>query len=304
MADFNQQFFYAILIIALGFTLKHFKILKEEDGEGISRVIFNVTLPSLIIVSLDDIVIEPALISLIFVSFFYGLFITGVGLFVFRNEENKLRGMLGMLVAGFNIGLFAYPLVEGIWGRKGIQYFGMFDVGNAFIVFGVIYLVGSHYASDQQNMNWRNSFRKLSRSIPLLTYIIVSLLAILNIPIPTFILNPAGIISAANMPLSFLLLGIYLSFSIDRTSIQQMIKVVLVRYVTGLVVGTLLFFLLPFDEMFKYTVLLGLILPISVSVLPYSVEFDYNRRFVGTVSNITIIISFFLLWVLANLLIA
>ena len=40
-----------------------------------------------------------------------------------------------MIVPGFNIGLFAYPLVEGIWGQEGIKYFGMFDMGNAFIVF-------------------------------------------------------------------------------------------------------------------------------------------------------------------------
>src|SRR5699024_7100299 len=99
------------------------------------------------------------------------------------------------------------------------------------------------------------------------------------------------------------LLGIYLSFSIDRQIIKQMMKVVAVRYLTGLIVGMGIFFLMPFDEMFTYTVLLGLILPISVSVLPYSVEFDYNRRFVGTVSNITIIISFLLLWILANILI-
>src|SRR5699024_878470 len=104
-------------------------------------------LPALIIVSLDDIIIQPALITLIFISFFYGLLITGIGLYIFRNEPRKTRGMLTMLVAGFNIGLFAYPLVEGIWGKTGIQYFGMFDVGNAFIVFGAIYLVGNHYAS-------------------------------------------------------------------------------------------------------------------------------------------------------------
>src|SRR5699024_4485959 len=159
--------------------------------------------------------IDPSLFLLIFVGFFYGIITCIIGLFVFKNEDRKTKGMLTMLVAGFNIGLFAYPLVEGIWGKEGIQYFGMFDVGNAFIVFGAIYLIGSYYSTDEVEINYKNIFKKLSRSIPLLTYIIVCILALSNIKLPTFVLNVSEIISAANMPLSFLLLGIYLSFSIE-----------------------------------------------------------------------------------------
>lgn len=303
MSSFNEQFFYAILIITLGYTLKHFNIIKEEDGEGLSRIIFNITLPTLIIVSFNDMAIDPSLFLLIFVGFFYGIITCIIGLFVFKNEDRKTKGMLTMLVAGFNIGLFAYPLVEGIWGKEGIQYFGMFDVGNAFIVFGAIYLIGSYYSTDEVEINYKNIFKKLSRSIPLLTYIIVCILALSNIKLPTFVLNVSEIISAANMPLSFLLLGIYLSFSIEKTFIKRMMKVLTIRYIVGLFVGIISFLFLPFNPMFKYTVLLGLILPISVSVLPYSVEFDYNRKFVGTVSNITILISFFLLWIIANIII-
>jgi len=303
LSSFNEQFLYAILIITLGYTLKHFNIIKEEDGEGLSRIIFNITLPTLIIVSFNDMAIDPSLFLLIFVGFFYGIITCIIGLFVFKNEDRKTKGMLTMLVAGFNIGLFAYPLVEGIWGKEGIQYFGMFDVGNAFIVFGAIYLIGSYYSTDEVEINYKNIFKKLSRSIPLLTYIIVCILALSNIKLPTFVLNVSEIISAANMPLSFLLLGIYLSFSIEKTFIKRMMKVLTIRYIVGLFVGIISFLFLPFNPMFKYTVLLGLILPISVSVLPYSVEFDYNRKFVGTVSNITILISFFLLWIIANIII-
>jgi len=211
--------------------------------------------------------------------------------------------MLTMLVSGFNIGLFAYPLVEGIWGKEGIQYFAMFDVGNAFITFGTIYLIGSFFATEQAELNFKSIVEKLTRSIPLMTYLVVCLLAIVNIQLPNIVINISGIIASANMPLSFLLLGIYLSFTLDKMYKKQMIKVLAIRYITGLLVGISLFFILPFNEMFKYTIFLGFILPISVSVLPYSVEFNYDRKFVGTVSNISILISFVLLWIISNLLI-
>lgn len=301
MSDFNETFFYAVLIIALGYILKHFNIIKEKDGEALSRIIFNITLPALIIVSFNDMTIEPSLFLLIIVGFLYGIIACIIGLIVFKNEKRKTKGMLTMLVAGFNIGLFAYPLVEGIWGKIGIQYFGMFDVGNAFIVFGAIYLVGSYYSSDDIQLDFKGIIQKLSKSIPMMTYVIVCILAISNIQVPSVILNISEIISSANMPLSFLLLGIYLSFSINKSFKQQMIKVLAVRYIIGLIVGIIIFYFTPFNTMFRYTVLLGLILPISISVLPYSVEFDYDRKFVGTVSNITILISFLLLWVITNI---
>lgn len=303
MANFNATFLHAVIIIALGYTLKRLNIIKEKDGEALSRVIFNLTLPALVIVSFHNMTFDSSLFLLILLGFLFGIFTSIIGLLIFRKEERKTKGMLTMLVSGFNIGLFAYPLVEGIWGKEGIQYFAMFDVGNAFITFGTIYLIGSFFATEQAELNFKSIVEKLTRSIPLMTYLVVCLLAIVNIQLPNIVINISGIIASANMPLSFLLLGIYLSFTLDKMYKKQMIKVLAIRYITGLLVGISLFFILPFNEMFKYTILLGFILPISVSVLPYSVEFNYDRKFVGTVSNISILISFVLLWIISNLLI-
>src|SRR5699024_12867326 len=99
--------------------------------------------------------------------------IANLVLFKFRNKDRETKGMLTMLIPGFNIGLFAYPLVEGIWRKEGIKYCGMFDVGNAIVVFGVMFLFGSLYASDDADLKWGTIAKKLFGSLPLLTYIIV-----------------------------------------------------------------------------------------------------------------------------------
>lgn len=300
MSGFNQQFIYSVIIIALGYLFKRFNLLKEKDGEGLSRIVFNLTLPALIVVTFNDIHLEFSLMLLIVCAIVYGGLIAVVGLFIYRKEANKVKGTLMMLVPGFNIGLFAYPLVEGIWGQKGVQYFGMFDVGNAFIVYGLIYIMGSFYSSEDVNLSATFIAKKMLKSVPFITYIIVCLLNILNLHLPAPVIHVSKLISVANMPMSLLLLGLYLNFTFDKSYNKLILKLLSVRYLIGLAVGILLFFLLPLGEMFKYTLLLGFILPTSVSSLAYAVEFGYDERFVGTVSNITVLISFFLLWGIGN----
>ncbi|WP_226035394.1 AEC family transporter [Aquibacillus saliphilus] len=301
MESFNNQFLYSVLIIALGYILKRSNILKESDGEGLARIIFNITLPTLIIVTFNEIQFESSLFILILIAIIYGLFSGLLGILVFKNESRKTKGMLAMMVPGFNIGLFAFPLVEGIWGHEGIEFFGMFDIGNSFIVFGLSYLIGSFYSEDKVTFNFKRILGKVSKSIPLITYIIVCFLNSVGLKLPEIVVDVSGIVSVANMPLSLLLLGIYLNFSFEKGYGKLIAKLLTVKYVTGLGIGILLFVFLPFEATFKYMLLIALILPISASVLPYSVEFGYNRRFVGTVSNLTIIISFGLIWLITNI---
>ncbi|WP_010651272.1 AEC family transporter [Oceanobacillus massiliensis] len=304
MSSFNDQFIYSIVIIAAGYILKKMHVIKEEDGEGLARIIFNITLPALILVTFNDFVMEYSLFLLVIISFAYGLLAAMLGVLLFKgNPSRHAKGMLSMMVPGFNIGLFAFPLVEGIWGREGIQHFVMFDVGNSFIVFGICYFIGSHYAGEETRLDIKTMLLKMTRSIPLMTYIVVLMLNLSGLKLPSFIVETADIISYANMPLSLLLLGIYLNFTIEKKYLRLLFHYMAMKYGLGIFAGFALFFLLPFDDMFNYTVLIGLILPAAMSVLPYAVEFNYDKRFIGTVSNLTIITSFMLIWIIANFMI-
>lgn len=300
MSSVNTQFILSLLIILLGYILKRINIISEQDGESLSRIIFNITLPCLIIATFSSIRIEPSLLLLIIIGIAYGLFITALGLYGFRKEDRNKRGMLSMLLPGFNIGMFAFPLIEAVWGHEGLKYFGMFDMGNAFMVFIVAYLVGSYFSEQDGKTDFKAVFSKISKSLPLLVYIITCLLNLLDLRLPSMLLDLAAVIAKANMPLSLLLLGIFLNFSFGADYLKNIGKILLLRYALGISVGIALCTLLPLDKMFKYTLLIGLILPISAASIPYSVEFNYDRNFVGTVSNITILVSFFLIWIIVG----
>lgn len=296
MNNINSQFAISLSIILLGYFLKKVSILKESDGEVISRLIFNITLPSIVINVFSTMDIDKSLLLIPIICFVFGLIMTGVALIVFKGQSGRERGMLMMLVPSFNIGLFAYPLVESLWGKSGLKYFGMFDMGNSFITFGVCYIIASIYSSSEGEVCYKNILSKVLHSIPFLSYIITLTLNLLGFSFPKPITEITGIISKANMPLALLLLGIYLSFSFKKEYLKNMAKIIALRYIIGLGVGILFYTFVPLDPMFKKTMLIGFILPISLSVIPYSVEFGYDSRFVATVNNLTIVISFALMW--------
>jgi malate permease and related proteins len=299
----NQEFLYIIIIIAFGYLLKRINILQEKDGEVISKIIFKITLPALVLVTFDSVKIETSLMLLPVIVLVYGIITALLGLFVFKNEERELKGSLMMLSSGFNVGLFAFPLVYAIWGMDGLTYFSMFDVGASFVVFGIAYILGSYFSEEGLRLNPLEILKKLGKSIPLMTYIIASILNFSHIQLPDMFINVASTISGANIPLSLLLLGLFLNFKFEKQFIKPMVKFLAFRYGLGLTVGLVLYLILPYDIMLRSTILIGLLLPVAASSLTFAVEFKYSTdstRFIATMSNITILVSIVILYIFAN----
>jgi len=300
----NEEFLYIVLIIALGYVLKRIGILQEKDGETISKLIFKITLPALVLVTFDTVEIELKLILIPIIVLVYGIIISLLGMVIFKNEKKELKGSFLMMSSGFNVGLFAFPLVFAIWGIDGLTYFSIFDVGTSLIVFGISYILGSYFSEEGLSLKPVSILKKLTKSIPLMTYLIASTLNLSHIKLPEMVINVASTISQANMPLCLLLLGLYLNFKFEKQFLKPMIKFLTFRYGVGLLIGVTLFFLLPYEAMFRYTVLIGLLLPVASSVIPFAVEFKYSNesiRLIATITNITILVSIVILYVFAHL---
>ncbi|CUT95171.1 Transporter, auxin efflux carrier family protein [Staphylococcus capitis] len=229
----------------------------------------------------------------------YGIVAKIIVIWFFRKYSNQMRGSVGMMTGSMNIGLFAYPLVNAIWPEKGMVYFGMADIGGAMIMFGLTYFVGSYFSEGGDQFNFKFLGKKLIQSVPLVTYIVMFTLNMSNIHIWKPAIDFFSILSKANMPLSMILLGVMLSFSIDREYLPVTIKYLCLHYGLAIVAGTLVHFFLPVsDPMIKTTLLITWLLPVGVAIIPYSIQFKYKTLpFVGMVTNLTIIISIVILYV-------
>ena len=295
----TEQFVMIILLIALGYFLKRINYLKATDSQVLSTLVLNVTLPSLVIVNLNSADLNMSFSILPIMMIVYGIVAKIIVIWFFRKYSNQMRGSVGMMTGSMNIGLFAYPLVNAIWPENGMVYFGMADIGGAMIMFGLTYFVGSYFSEGEDQFNFKFLGKKLIQSVPLVTYIVMFTLNMSNIHIWKPAIDFFSILSKANMPLSMILLGVMLSFSIDREYLPVTIKYLCLHYGLAIVAGTLVHFFLPVsDPMIKTTLLITWLLPVGVAIIPYSIQFKYKTLpFVGMVTNLTIIISIVILYV-------
>lgn len=295
----TEQFIIIILLITLGYLLKRINFIKSADSQVLSTLVLNVTLPSLVIVNLNSANLDLSFSILPIMMLIYGILAKVIMVALFRKYDNHVKGSVGMMAASLNIGLFAYPLVETIWPKNGMIYFGMADIGGAIIMFGVTYFVGSYYSEGSDQFNFKFLGKKLISSIPLVTYIVMFILNMANIHLPKASIDFFTIISKANMPLSMILLGIMLSFRIEKQFLPIAVKYLIVHYGLGCIAGLLVHFFLPTsDDMIKTTLLITWLLPVGVAIIPYSIQFKYKTLpLVGMVTNISIVISIIIIYI-------
>lgn len=309
MADVNVVFLISITIIVIGYLIKKVKVLKESDGDTIAKIIFNITLPAVIFKFTATIQFDFSLALLPFISISFGFMMAFVAILAFRKDPSFLKGAMIMTTVGFNIANFFFPLVEGIWGQAGMQYIILVDAGNGFTIFVLCYILATIYSPNNQNLkmkiNYKFILRRLLKSTPLISYIIALILNFAGVVFPSLISDLIDLIARANSALALLLLGIFLQFKFSKSEWISIIKVLALRYMIGLITGLSLFFLLPsniFNFLFRIIICLSLILPVGLAVIPFSVENGYDKKLVTITVNLTILISFGLIWILILLL--
>ena len=305
MTDVNVVFLLSIIIVVIGYSFKKLKVLKESDGDTISRIIFNVTLPAVIFKFATTIQFNLTLILLPLIGILFGFLIAFTAYIIFRKEPSKLKGVMIMTTMGFSVGNFFFPLVESIWGEQGMQYITLFDIGNAFTLFISCYIISVLYSPKNQEesvkIDYKFMLKRVVRSGPILSYLVAIIINISGLAIPGFFAELIDILARANTLLAWLLLGVFLTFKFERKEWISIVKVLAVRYGVGLLVGLCLYFFLPkgiFDPLFRIIVCLALILPMGLSVIIFSVENGHDQKFATMIANLTILISFGLVWVL------
>ncbi len=295
----NIVFGSALLIIAFGYVLKSAGFIKEKEAKHVSKFLMHTTFPALVISTMTRVNMSGELFWLPTIALFFGMLCSFVGYHLFKNNQSGNRTILTMGCSGFNLGLFAFPMIEGIWGWKGLAYAAMFDIGNSMVNFMVTYGMGTYLvAGNNAKLPIFNILKKIFLLPPFQGMIIGLGINLLNIPIPELFMGIIDTIAKGNKPLVLLLMGIYFSVRLPKKSILDVFKVLSLRYALGFAVGFGFYFFSPFDQHFRNMLLICIILPAGMTLITYSEQLNLNSNIAAALVNFSMLISFAIMWIL------
>lgn len=290
-----------IIVIIIGYLLKHYKILKKEDGYTLATIIMNVTLPCALFSNANGIIINNAMIILIILGVILNLLLVFVGYVVSAGKPASTRAAYMINCSGYNIGNFVLPFVQTFFPGMGVAYLCMFDVGNALMGLGGTFAIASSVVDSDQKLNVKKVLKKLFSSIPFDVYIIIFFLALFKIKIPESVLSITNFIGAGNAFLAMLMIGLLLEIKISRDDFKDLINVLSYRLLGNLILMILCFVFLPLPLLARKILVISLAAPLSTVSAVFTRQCKYEGDLSAVANSLSILIGIVILVILLML---
>lgn len=238
--------FAFVFIIVMGYLLKRMGFFHAKDFYLLSKIVINITLPSAIISNFSKIPMETSLLFMCVLGLLANVVLVSAGYVINlgKSKEAKVFDMINL--SGYNIGNFTMPFVQSFLGPVGFAATSLFDAGNAVMCTGITYSVSAAVMGTGEKTTLRSVVKKLFSSLPFDAYVVMTLLAVLKIKTPSFVVEFTTTVGGANAFLALLMLGIGFEIRMDRKKIKTIMKLLVIRYGSALLFSVGFYYLLPF----------------------------------------------------------
>ncbi|MDT2738506.1 AEC family transporter [Enterococcus canintestini] len=281
--------FSLLFIIFLGYLFKRFGIFSKADGNRLSQIILNLTLPAAIVVNLAQLNVSFNITALIAIAVFFTLVqLLFLRLFKGRQSRRELSFSLYM-GSGFNIGNFTLPFAQSFI-PQAIPLISLFDIGNSIMLAGGTGLVVEALTGENYVFNLKAFLQKLGRSVPFMCYLVLLLLRTASIAIPEMLITVVAPIASANTFLSMFMIGLYLEFKLPHYAWLLVLKTLLLRYTIGLILVVIVYFT-PISQLMKLVLSILAVTPIPIFNVMNAVLSGSDEESVGFCSSLSFLIS-------------
>ncbi|MGX7419892.1 AEC family transporter [Carnobacterium gallinarum] len=280
-----------LLIIFMAYVLKSAGLFKTSDGHLLSKLIVNLTLPAAIIVGFNGIQVNSTFFLLILLGLCSNILLVTIGGFLARKQAPTERGLLMFSIAGYNIGNFTMPFVQGFFGAA-VPILGMFDMGNALMLSGgTMAVTEGMTGKKEEKFSLIKIIKRLFASPPFSIYILMFLLAVFRLTLPESVLSIVHLFSSGNAFLSMFMIGLYLEIKIDKKDLSVVLKILATRYFFASIMACFFYFALPFPELVRKVLVLIAFAPIASLSTINSIVFGAKESIAGFLSSASILLS-------------
>ena len=219
---------------------------------------------------------------------------------LFRGQKAIDRGLSLTSSAGYNIGLFAMPMVAGIYGADGVARFALMDMGNVVAVFVTAYYMAWRHSPLHSGsaIGIRQILGMFLKSAPFLTYIAALTMNLAGWRLTGFGEDLVGVFAGMNRGAALLTLGILMRFRFRAETWKAILPPLAYRYVSGILIAAAVMFLLPLRPELRLTIAGVVVMPMGLTLIPFAVKWGYDRHHAAAIINLGIPVSFVLFWII------
>ena len=218
----------------MGVILRKLEVAKKADGDFILRLVFFVTLPLLILITLPEAELTAAKAMLPVANIVVNLlcFATVV---LAMGRMSLTRAVQGSMVMNTMIvnNAFMFPFVLAVYGQTGFADAVLYDFGNAIMVATVTFTIAYRY-SDEPYLRFAMARRIVTSPIFWALGLGV-VLSLSGTPIPEPVVAIIDPLAQMTAPLILIALGIFFSFSARQYKLVGL--ALFIRMGLGLVFG-------------------------------------------------------------------
>lgn len=284
-----------LLIILAGFLLKKLGILSKDDGRVLSVIILHLTLPAAIIIGLTGIKANLTFFLLIGLGVLLNFLLIPIGSLIFKKRDTLDRSLMMYDISGYNIGNFAFPFVQGFL-PQAIPFICMFDIGNCFMIAGGSVVMVDHLTHvNETPPKLKDIVKKLLRSVPFVTYLVMVTLKIFSIEIAPAPLSIIQLFANANGFLSMLMIGLFMELRLPKKDAKTVLQVLITRYSIAIILALIIYFVIPFAPLMKTALVLVVLAPITTFAIVNKINAGISEGVTGFISSCSILISLVLM---------
>lgn len=277
-----------VLIFIIGFVLKRLNVFEKSNAGVMLKIVFNVTLPALILKSVTSISIGSDFIILPISSALIIAIIFGISSLFLRKMpiKNDVKGVVYCATMIMNIG-FVLPFIIAGYGDEGLARVTVFDLSNGFLTFTLVYYLANLYGNE--NKSRKLMLKKFMQSAPLWALLVAFGLNFGEVRIPVYVDDFLSSLGNTTIPLIMLALGVL--FNTKVVFPRVLLMVIAIRMAVGLLIGFGIAYFAGLEGINRNIVIIGASAPTGYNTLVFSSIAGLNEEFAASVVSYSILIG-------------
>ena len=271
MSNVMTQTIVYLLLLFIGFGFKKAGIFKTEDSGFLRSVILYITMPAAAVNGLKDLELQVSFLWCFLIGFATCTLLMIVGMIAARKADASGKLLFLFSFNSFNVGNFALPFLTGMISTNGFAALCLFDIAVAMFLYGVDYSVAESRKGTGGGFSMKLLLKKLFTSPITDAYLIMLLLAALQVRLPVPVLKLAEVAGNANAFLAMLSIGILFEWNLNKKNLTLILKFFSLRFITVAAIAVCVILFVPFPEDIRQAVCVLLMAPVA-SVAPLLTE--------------------------------